>query len=284
MNAEANPLKPYLKWAGGKRQLLPEILKRLPGDIKRRTYYDPFVGAGALFFCLGPEKALINDRNAQLIITYTVIKNDVEGLLKVLNGYQKTIDKNRYYEIRDLDRNAAEFAELPDTEKAGRLIYLNKTCYNGLYRVNSRGFFNVPRGRHKNPRIYDETLLRAISVYLNANDITITAGDFESALSNADDRSFIYFDPPYHHPDKTRFTGYQAGGFNEAEQERLGNVFVKMTGRGAKCLLSNADTGFIRELYKGFEITRVKAKRAVNSDSRGRGPVHEVLIKNYPAG
>jgi DNA adenine methylase len=274
-------VKPYLKWAGGKRQLLPEIKKQLPVDIEHRRYYEPFVGAGALFFCLQPRNALINDCNAQLITTYAVIKNDVAGLLELLEDYQKKTDETSYYEIRGIDRDAAGFESLPDTAKAARLIFLNKTCYNGLYRVNSRGLFNVPYGRYKNPVIYDEAVLRRISGYLNSNDISITNLDFERAVSGAGDQSFIYFDPPYHSPDNTTFTAYQADGFGEAEQERLRNVFADMTGRGAKCLLSNADTRLIRGLYKDFEILPVTATRAINSRASGRGPVHEVLIKNW---
>jgi DNA adenine methylase len=282
--AEYNPdIQPYLKWAGGKRQLLPEIKRHIPAAINGYTYYEPFVGAGAVFFALRPEKALINDCNTQLILTYRVIKEDVEGLIRILQGHKNHHDEQYYYAIRNLDRDTVPFNRLSDTEKAARLIYLNKTCYNGLYRVNSRGLFNVPYGNYKNPAVFEETTLQQISAYLNSNDISITNTDFEDAVSTADENSFIYFDPPYHSPDKKNFTGYQPLGFGEDEQVRLRNVMIRMTERGAKCLLSNSDTEFVRELYlhKNFEVIPVQAKRAINSDAAGRGKVGEVLVKNW---
>jgi DNA adenine methylase len=201
----------------------------------------------------------------------------------LLKEYKKKNVKEFYYEIRNRDRDLAKFSVSTDVEKAARLIFLNKTCFNGLYRVNSQGFFNVPYGKYKNPAICEEVVLHQISDYFNSNEINIINSDFEQAVSTADKKSFIYFDPPYHSPDKTNFTGYQLNGFNEAEQERLRNVMVKMTNRGVKCLLSNSDTGYIRELYAqdSFDIVSVQAKRAINSDSAGRGVVNEVLIKNW---
>jgi DNA adenine methylase len=263
--------------------LLPEIQKYIPPDPHTYTYYEPFVGAGAVFFALLAPKAVINDANAQLILTYRMIKENPEELITLLREHKSKNSKDYYYEIRDIDRNAALFDRLSAVEKAARLLYLNKTCYNGLYRVNSRGLFNVPFGAHKNPAIYDETVLRQISGYLNANKITILNGDFESALPGTGEEAFVYFDPPYHNPVKTGFTGYQAGGFGEEEQTRLRDVFITLTERGVKCLLSNADTEFIRNLYRhpGVEIIRVQAKRPINADSAGRGAVYEVLIRNY---
>ena len=279
-----NPLiKPFLKWAGGKRQLLGEIKKHLPKNINTYTYYEPFIGAGALFFELQPKKAIINDFNEQLIQTYTVIKENIDELIILLKKYQEMNFEENYYEIRNLDRDTKKFDALTNIEKAARLIFLNKTCFNGLYRVNSQGLFNVPYGKYKNPSICEEMVLRQISNYLSSNEISIINGDFEQAVSKAGKKSFIYFDPPYHSPDKTNFTGYQANGFDEHEQERLHNVIIKMTKKGVKCLLSNSDTGYIRELYDhdSFEIISVQAKRAINSDSAGRGNVNEVLIKNW---
>jgi DNA adenine methylase len=279
-----NPLiKPYLKWAGGKRQLLIDIKKYLPKGISNYTYYEPFIGAGALFFELQPKKAVINDFNEQLILTYNVIKENVDDLIILLGNYEKKNVEEYYYEIRNIDRDLTKFNTLTNIEKAARLIFLNKTCFNGLYRVNSQGLFNVPYGRYKNPAICEEILLRQVSNYLNSNKISIKNCDFELAVSTAGKNSFIYFDPPYHSPDKTNFTGYQANGFDEEEQERLRNVMIKMTNRGVKCLLSNSDTDFIRELYNYdlFDIVSVQAKRAINSDSDGRGVVNEVLIKNW---
>jgi DNA adenine methylase len=276
-------VKPYLKWAGGKRQLLPEIEKHFPASMAAYTYYEPFVGAGAVFFRLLPRKAVINDFNSQLMMTYRAIKEHAGVLVELLEDHQKKNSEEYYYRVRNLDRDAEIFGRLTDLEKAARLIFLNKTCYNGLYRVNSRGFFNVPWGKYRNPLICEEALLRRIGVYLNSGSVTILNGDFEDAVAEAGGDSFIYFDPPYHSPDKAGFTGYQAGGFGEGEQRRLRDVFVRMTGKGALCLLSNADTEFVRDLYRDFEIRPVRAKRAINSDPSGRGYVGEVLVKNREA-
>ena len=276
-------IKPYLKWAGGKRQLLADIKKCFPKVMNSYTYYEPFIGAGAVFFGLQPKKAVINDSNEQLILTYNVIKENVDDLILLLKEYQKNINEEYYYEIRNMDRDLIKFKKLTNTEKAARLIFLNKTCFNGLYRVNSQGLFNVPYGKYKNPAICEEIVLHQISNYLNSNEISILNNDFEHAVSTAGKKSFIYFDPPYHSRDKTNFTGYQANGFNENEQERLRNLIVKMTNRGVKCLLSNSDTDYIRELYNHnfFDIIPVQAKRVINSDSAGRGFVNEVLVKNW---
>jgi len=279
-----NPqIKPFLKWAGGKRQLLAEIKKYILEDINNYAYFEPFLGAGAVFFNLQPENAVINDLNGQLILTYNVIKENSDELIVLLKKYHKKNDEENFYAIRNIDRDQNKFNRLSDVEKAARLIYLNKTCYNGLYRVNSQGLFNAPYGKYKNPVICDEITLRRIGNYLNSGKINILNCDFESAVSAADKGSFVYFDPPYHSPGKTNFTGYQACGFDEAEQERLRNVIIKLTNRKVKCLLSNSDTDYIRELYNHdfFEIITVRAKRAINSDAAGRGAVSEVLIKNW---
>ncbi|MDR1444338.1 MAG: DNA adenine methylase [Treponema sp.] len=281
---EYNPLvKPCLKWAGGKRQLLSEIKKHLPRNIQDYTYYEPFVGAGAVFFDLQPPKAVINDVNTQLILTYAAVKENVEELIALLARHKEKNSKEYFYYMRNQDRDCVQFDSLTRAEKAARLIFLNKTCFNGLYRVNSRGFFNVPRGKYKDPAICEESLLRQISRYFNANKIEILNGDFEQAVSGAGEDSFVYFDPPYHSPCKTSFTGYQAGGFNEEEQRRLRDTMIYLTSRGAKCLLSNSGTDYIRGLYDHalFNITPVQAKRSINADPAGRGTVNEVLIKNW---
>jgi DNA adenine methylase len=277
------PVRPFLKWAGGKRQLLTEIRKQLPPDADSRFYYEPFAGAGALFFELRPGKAVVNDSNTQLILTYRCVKEDVEGLIGLLETHEHKNSREYYYGIRNLDRDTERFRDLSDTEKAARLIFLNKTCFNGLYRVNSKGLFNVPYGRYKNPAICEAALLRRVSEYLNNNDIVFLNDDFETAVSGAGEDSFVYFDPPYHSPDKSNFTGYQSGGFGEADQERLRDLMLKMTDRGAKCLLSNSDTDYIRRLYDYdcFEIRSVQAKRLINSDSSRRDNAREVLIKNW---
>ncbi|GHU47314.1 modification methylase [Spirochaetia bacterium] len=276
-------LKPFLKWAGGKRQLLPEIKKQFPVHVEEYNYYEPFLGGGAVFFDLQPRKAVISDTNSQLIMTYMAIKMDLENLMTLLADYKQKNDKEYYYSIRNLDRDSKHFNTLSDTEKAARFIYLNKTCFNGLYRVNAAGLFNVPFGKYKNPSLYEEPVLQNIHEYFNSSAVTILNEDFESAVSNADTKSFIYFDPPYHSPDKTNFTGYQSKGFDENEQERLQRVMVRLTERGLRCLLSNADTEFIRDIYNHhyFHLIPVKAKRLINSDSAGRGSVSEVLVKNW---
>jgi DNA adenine methylase len=274
-----NPLiKPYLKWAGGKRQLIKVISAYIP---KFNTYYEPFVGAGAVLFSIQPKHAIINDNNEQLMLTYRVIKNDVESLIEALFVHKQNNSEEYFYKIREQDRNIDEFSKQTDVQKAARLIYLNKTCYNGLYRVNSQGLFNVPYGKYKNPDIYNPYVLRTISNYLNGNEIIIQSGDFEASIDTAENGSFVYFDPPYHSPNNTNFTGYQAGGFDETEQERLRDVYTRLSNRGVKCLLSNSDTLFIRELYKDYEIIEVEANRAINSNADGRGKVTELLIKNW---
>jgi DNA adenine methylase len=276
-------IKPYLKWAGGKRQLLSEIKKHLPANINKYTYYEPFIGAGAVFFELQPHKAVISDFNAQLILTYIAIKENIEELISILKDHKEKHNKEYFYKIRNLDRDVKNFEKRSDTEKAARLIYLNKTCFNGLYRVNSQGLFNVPYGKYKNPAIYEEIVLRHISDYLNTNDISILNNDFEHAVLKADRNSFVYFDPPYHSPGKTNFTSYQADGFGDEEQRRLRDLVVALTNRGIKCLSSNSDTDYIRDLYNHdfFDIIPVQAKRSINSDSTGRGNVKEVLIRNW---
>lgn len=282
--AKNNPLvKPYLKWAGGKRQLLPDIKKNLPSRINEYKYYESFVGAGAVLFDLQPKRAVINDFNSQLILTYTVIRDHIDDLIEALRVHQNNNSAKYYYEVRAQDRDQNFFQSLSNVQKAARLIYLNKTCYNGLYRVNSQGLFNVPYGYYKNPAICEEITLRAVHQYLKNNEIEILNGDFATVTQDADHKSFVYFDPPYHSPDNTNFTGYQANGFSEDDQIRLRDVYLELTEKGVKCLLSNSDTDFIRELFndKRFKIIKVKAKRAINSNSAGRGEVDEVLIKNW---
>ncbi len=276
-------IKPYLKWAGGKRQLLQTIKTFLPSCIEDYVYYEPFVGAGAVLFELQPKKAIINDFNSQLIFTYNAIKNNVEELISLLHIHQKNNNHEYYYNIRAQDRDTKYFKSLTDTEKAARLIYMNKTCYNGLYRVNSQGLFNVPYGTYKNPNICEENVLRSIHNFLKNNEIEILNGDFAVATKSANSSSFVYFDPPYHSANNSNFTGYQADGFGESEQVRLRDNYLELTDRGVKCLLSNSDTDFIREIYsnKRFDIFTIQAKRLINSNSSKRGEVNEVLIRNW---
>jgi DNA adenine methylase len=275
-------VKPFLKWAGGKRQLLPEIRNYLPRD-PDITYYEPFAGAGAVLFDLLPRKAVIGDSNAELMMCYRVIRDDAEGLIRALKVHAEKNNRDYYYEVRSLDRDPAVFRRMTETERAARVIYLNKTCYNGLYRVNARGLFNVPRGRYQDPAICEEDALRAVHAYLSTHEIDMRCGDFAEIVKDAGERSFVYFDPPYHGAAKTSFASYQAGGFDEDEQRRLRDLFAALTERGVPCLLSNADTPFIRALYQqeGVRIITVSARRPINSRAEKRGDTGEVLVKNW---
>ena len=271
-----NLVVPFVKWAGGKRQLLPELLKRIP---KFTTYCEPFVGGGALFFYLQPKKAIINDFNKDLINTYITIQNDIESLIQYLSTYKN--DSESYYKIRELDRTPL-FHRMSDTEKASRLIYLNKTCYNGLFRVNSMGEFNSPFGSYKSPNIVNEPTLRAIHSYFQNADITFLSGDFEVAVKGLKKGTFVYFDPPYDPVSaSSNFTGYTNLGFGKQEQRRLKEVCDKLNAKGIKFLLSNSATDFILDLYKEYNIEKISAKRVINSNANNRGNVDEVLIRNY---
>ncbi len=266
---------PFLKWAGGKRQLLPQMEVHFPKHYNR--YIEPFIGGGAVFFHLLPENSIVSDNNPDLINCYKVIKEDVEGLIKSLKKHR--YEKNYYYEIRALDRDVKKFAELSDVEKASRSIYLNKTGYNGLYRVNSKGLFNVPFGRHKNPKICDETNLRNVSQILKKVEIFL--GSFEICLDFAEKDDFIYFDPPYFPlSDTALFTSYTKNSFDRSSQIKLFEVFKELNNRGCNLMLSNSYSEFILDLYKDFKIITLKAKRNINSNSQKRGLINEVLILN----
>lgn len=269
--------QPFLKWAGGKRQLLPEIKKYIP--MKINTYYEPFVGAGAVLFDVQPRHAVINDINPDLTNAYQVIRDHVDDLIESLRNHINHQDY--FYQIRDLDRTD-QYRELSNIEKASRIIYLNKTCFNGLFRVNSQGQFNVPFGKYKNPQIVNEIVLRAVSHYLSKNDVTIFNGDYESALATADKGDFVYFDPPYDPiSDTSSFTGYSLNGFNKEDQIRLRDVFAELDRRGCRVLLSNSATDFIKDLYRDYSINLVSASRNINSVASGRGKIDEVLVRNY---
>ena len=270
---------PFLKWVGGKRQLIPEIKKLLPEGIKNRLYIEPFVGAGALFFELQPKRAIINDFNIELINVYEVIRDHPEELITALKEHKNTSEY--FYNIRAIDRQPL-FNHMTVIEKASRTIYLNKTCYNGLYRVNNAGEFNSPFGRYKNPNIVNAPVIKAVSRFLNDNDITIKHGDYEALLSDIPEKSFVYLDPPYHPiSESSNFTGYIQGGWNVDEQIRLRNVCNSLNERGIQFLLSNSATPLIEELYSEYNIKKVRATRSVNSISSKRGLVDEYLIYNY---
>lgn len=280
-----NPLvRPFLKWAGGKRQLLPEIVKYVPKLTSKHTYYEPFIGGGALLFELQRPKAVINDSNKELINCYKVIKDSLDELMEELSKDKYSNSETSYYEMRDLDRSMKKYESLSEVEKAARIIYLNKTCYNGLFRVNSQGQFNVPFGRYKNPNFLDDAVLRAVNKYLNSNDITLLNQDFAEAVKDAKRGDFVYFDPPYDPVSETAsFTGYDVNGFNRNEQERLKEEFDALHKKGCKVMLSNSCTDFILDLYKDdqYTIIKVRATRSINSNALKRGMVDEVLVLNY---
>lgn len=270
---------PFLKWVGGKRQLLPQIKLFLPNNLSSYTYCEPFVGGGALLFDLQPKHAIINDLNQELINVYNVIKNNPEELIEDLKKHYNTSEY--FYEIRSVDRFPL-FQEFNNIQRASRIIYLNKTCYNGLYRVNNSGEFNSPFGKYKNPNIVNEPVIRAVSKYLNNVDIKIFSTDFETVLNDLPEHSFVYLDPPYHPlSESSNFTGYTQGGWNENNQIRLRNACNILNEKGIKFLLSNSSSDFIKDIYSKYNITIVKATRAINSDSSKRGPINELLIRNY---
>lgn len=268
---------PFLKWVGGKRQLMSDIEPLIPSKIS--TYYEPFIGGGAVLFNQQPKKAVINDYNSELINVYEVVRDQVEELIEDLATHKN--ESEYFYSIRVQDREEG-FEELSPLKRASRVIYLNKTCFNGLYRVNSSGEFNTPFGRYKSPNIVNEPVLRAVSKYLQNNDIDLLSGDFEDVLKNARRGAFVYLDPPYDPVSKSsNFTGYVEGGFGADQQERLRDVCVRLDRKGVKFLLSNSATRLIKDLYRDFEIIEVGAKRHINSVASKRGEVTEVLVRNY---
>lgn len=269
---------PVVKWVGGKRQLLPQILPLIP---KRMTAYcEPFLGGGAVLFALQPKRALVNDLNQDLITVYRVIKEDADALIEHLSRHENTPEY--FYRIRDLDRDKEAYAAMSDVEKASRLLYLNKTCYNGLFRVNASGAFNSPYGHYRRPNIVNEQTIRGVSRYFNSCDITFFSGDFASVLEQVPKGGFVYLDPPYDPvSDTASFTGYNRGGFGREEQVRLKECCDALTARGVKFLLSNSATPFIRELYGSYRVSIVQARRAVNSVASRRDAIEEVLVRNY---
>ncbi len=269
--------KPFLKWAGGKRQLVKDLIKYKPK--KYTTYYEPFLGGGALLLELQPQQAVINDSNSELINCYSIVKNALNELIDELKQYKN--DEDYYYEVRQWDREK-DYALRTAIEKAARIIFLNKTCYNGLFRVNSQGQFNVPFGRYKKPNILDEAVLKAVSNYLNKAQIELLNTDFAEAVKTASKNDFIYFDPPYDPVSSTSsFTGYDVNGFDRHQQKRLKEVIDDLTDRGCQVMLSNSDTDFIIDLYQDYNLVKVSATRAINSKASRRGKVGEVILMNY---
>jgi len=268
-------LGPFLKWAGGKRQLLPELLKEAPQKID--TYYEPFVGGGALFCALAAggrfRHAVLADCNQDLIDCYQAIKSNVDGVIAALR--EQAVGPDEYYQMR-----ARVPTELDPPMRAARTIYLNKVGFNGLYRVNSRGLFNVPFGRHKNPRVCDEPRLRAAAAALRR--VKLVCGDFADTVASATSKDFVYFDPPYVPvSDTSYFTAYANSPFGPGQQLRLAGMLRVLAARRVPTLLSNSDCPTTRELYHELAIRSVDVRRAINSVATRRGPVKELLVKSF---
>lgn len=267
--------RPFLKWAGGKGQLLPQFHALFPRTFA--NYHEPFVGGGAVFFALAPrlagKKVFLSDNNDELMNAYRVVRDAVEPLITSLSKHRN--DETYYYQVRDYDPNT-----LTDVERASRLIFLNRTCFNGLYRVNRRGKFNVPFGRYRNPLICDEVNLRACSEALTGVEIVL--GTFTDVLLRAQAGDFVYFDPPYLPLSKTSsFTDYTKYPFGIQEHQQLAQTYTDLSAKGVKVMLSNSDVNAVWDLYKDFDIRRVTATRAINSKADGRGPITEVVVLNY---
>ena len=265
---------PFLKWAGGKTRLLSQMSIHFPHEFRR--YFEPFLGGGAVFFHLQPSKAFLSDSNCELIDTFKVVRNSPMKLMQALDAhYPYRKDKDYYYKVRELDSS-----RLPIVERAARTIYLNKTCYNGLYRVNSKGLFNVPFGRYANPTLYDREALLAASRALKSAELSNK--DYGDCCASARRGDFVYLDPPYHPLSVTSsFTGYTKNSFGEDDQVLLAEAFKSLDKSGCKVMLSNSSTPLIRELYSEFRIATLKAPRAISCKGHGRGKIDEVLVLNY---
>ena len=272
--------RPFLKWVGGKQQLLHQFERLFPAKFRR--YFEPFVGGGAVFFHLWnerrtPSKVFLFDNNPELVNAYVVVRDKVDELIDTLKRHQRLHSKAYYYEIRNLDR---ENGYLSDVERAARTVYLNRTCYNGLFRVNSKGQFNVPMGSYASPQILLEPVIRAASAALRG--VRVEVRDFRDISTSGQSGDFFYFDPPYDPLTKTAsFTSYTADDFNENDQRMLANVVAALSETGAFVMLSNSKTPLVLELYKNFRIETVQARRAINSDAAGRGRIEEVVVLNY---
>lgn len=266
---------PVVKWAGGKTRLLDELGSRAPDRYRR--YFEPFLGGAAMFFRMQPADAVLNDCNADLVNMYRCVAGHVEAVIKRLERHKRDHDQEHYYEVRD--RWNARRKGDSDVERAAAFIYLNKTCYNGLWRVNSRGGFNVPMGRYTDPPICDAPRLRAASRMLQ--QAKLTTGHYADAVAEAGKGDFVYFDPPYDPISPTAsFTSYTAGDFGPDDQRELAALMRELDERGAIVVLSNSDTPFVRKLYKGFRIDQVPCARAINSKAGARGSVMEVIVSN----
>lgn len=275
--------KPFIKWVGGKRGLLEQILPLFPTEFK--NYYEPFLGGGSLFFelyskgLLKDKRVVLSDINDELINAYKVVKDSPNELLENLKNYKKQHSKEFYYKIRELDRDE-NFKNISPIDRATRFIYLNKTCFNGLYRVNKRGYFNTPIGSYKNPNIVESEVILSASEALQ--DVIILNQSFDEVVNMADANDLVYFDPPYYPLNETsNFTSYDSNCFLENEQKKLFEVFKILDDKGCFVIESNSDTEFIKNLYREFDIKTVYMNRFINSKSSSRGKISEVLIRNF---
>jgi len=263
--------RPFLKWVGGKNQLLDELRPLLPPVFGR--YFEPFVGGGALFFACKPPRAALRDVNEELIDCYCAIRDRVDEVITALRKHK--YEREHFYTVRALEPKA-----LAHAPRAARTIFLNKTGFNGLYRVNRSGKFNVPFGRYTDPRFCDDENLRSCSIALQGVDIQVRK--FEAVVLEAKPKDFVYFDPPYVPVSETSdFTSYVPGGFSWKEHEALADVFLRLSRKGVYAMLSNSDTRAVRDLYAGFAVHQVNATRSVNSNATRRGKVAEVIVRNY---
>jgi DNA adenine methylase len=272
---DARPFaRPFLKWAGGKGQLIEQYLDYLPHPTTFTTYHEPFLGGGAIFFHLAPQRAILADVNPELVNVYQCVKTNAAGLIRKLERHQSQHSPDYYYEVRSQPVKT-------NLDRAARLIYLNKTCFNGLYRENSKGQFNVPIGRYKNPRICDPENLNAVAIALKS--VAIASASFEAVLEQATGAAdFVYFDPPYYPISNTsKFTAYNRCSFTEADQVRLRDVALELANRGVKVMLSNSDCPFIRDLYSDFNVYTIYASRSINANAQKRSKITEVLATSY---
>ena len=272
---------PFVKWAGGKTQILSKLKEYMPSEFNR--YYEPFVGGGALLFSLMPKHACINDSNTELMCAFECFNDEksIKMLKDELRKHEANHSEEYYYIVRKMDQEPG-FKDKPNYVRAARMIYLNKSCFNGLYRVNGKGYFNVPFGKKTKVNTFEPENFTAIRNYFINNDIEIDNKDFTETVSTAKKGDFVYFDPPYDvYPDKLGFVSYEKGGFGKEEQARLRDCFKALSDKGVKVMLSNHNTPYINELYQGFNIHVIEAKRMINSKGDGRGAVEEVIITNY---
>lgn len=273
-------IQPFLKWAGGKRQLIPQMEKYLK-KIKYTSYYEPFIGGGSILFYLQPTKAIVNDYNKDLIECYKCIKENYDELIEKLEEYESKNNEEDFYKIREFDRKE-EYKSWTSVERSARLIYLNRTCYNGLFRLNSSGQFNTPFGKYKNPNICNKPILKALHEYFINNEIEFRHGDFEKCCEDVPKGSLVYFDPPYDQFDnQVNFVGYTENGFSRKDQERLKKLCDKLIDNGCTVIISNSATPFVKELYgdkSKYTIHILMAKRNINSNAKKRGEIQEVLI------